>query len=512
MKKQTTTTADLGAAAAASNGHIKGFQQYSTPIAWARALAAGLPYRRYSVVDLFAGHGSLLQGIANESTREIFSLELDPDCRPFRRQGSHHHFLQGDFNDWLPLAMEVGLQFDLITLNPPFSLRWPNEGALRKGADTGNEIDSTLASIRTINLLMSDHVGEGMLIGNFSTLQRLRRQHAHDFRHVWLSVRLPSFFPGVKIEVGVLYFAKWFDRTKASSERSLHPVWTSIDSTDPDEVKRELTRLSAPAFRWNEIQEFFQRNGSTLDLWDAVSEETIRRRQSIASGNHNLEVDPLTGLLRTWVTKFQTASSEVAPEIAKALKELNRQHPLELVLQKDTRDAMAKAVECGVWRVSPEAEEAIREAIHSYHHGRSPVQPLNDIQAIAWLDDQDSIECKKTFRAVTKNGRSFTFEAGHSYPLLSETVRYSKPETRRRIRGGQREKEVVQVRGYDLRLTVGEHIHFYHNPKRCDAEAYSLQDLVDHFVIPKVPDIAELNPEEYQANLDRCDAFEQLTR
>jgi len=510
MKKQRTTAADLGAAAAASNAHLKGFQQYHTPVEWATALAAGLPYRRYSVADLFAGTGNLLKGIANETTRDLYSLELDPDAKPLRQAGMSNHFVRGDFNDWLPLATEVSLKLDLVVANPPFSLTWPMSEALRKADDKGLTIDSTLAAIRATNLLLADHIGEGLLIGNFASLQRLRTQFPHDFRHVWLSLRMPSFFPGVKIEVGVLYFAKWFDRTKLTPENRVHPEWIHIQGAagrDPGMVADCITHYCHPDYRWQEIQEFFQRTVDAPKLWDAVGEETRRRRETIASGNHNLEVDPDSGLLRTWITMFQEASAQVPAGLAKALVQLNRCHPLELVLQKDTREAMRKAIECGLWTVSPDADAAIREAIDSYHHGRSPVQPISPVQAIAWLDDQDAITCKKNFGP---------FLAGHIYALTSETVRYKKPESRWRIRAGQREREVVEVRGYDLCLSIkpeaGEATKFYYNPKRTDPAAHSLQDLVDHFEVPHVADLAELQPEAYQAHLNRLTDFEALTR
>ena len=83
MKRQSITADDLAAAAAASNGHLKGFQQYHTPPEWATALAAGLPYHRHYHTDLFAGSGSLLNGVSNETTRDTFALELDPDAPAF---------------------------------------------------------------------------------------------------------------------------------------------------------------------------------------------------------------------------------------------------------------------------------------------------------------------------------------------------------------------------------------------------------------------------------------------
>ena len=39
---------------------------------------------------------------------------------------------------------------------------------------------------------------------------------------------------------------------------------------------------------------------------------------------------------------------------------------------------------------------------------------------------------------------------------------------------------------------------------------FTLRQLVDCFVIPEVPDVASLNPKQFQANLQTLDAIEQL--
>ena len=214
MKKQKITPASLTSPAA--NSHLKGLQQYFTPEPWAAALGAALPQHRRTLLDPFAGNGSLCRGLANDTTRDVLGLDLDPTATLGGAKAWENHpaanarreMVHGDLLDLLPLLEETGTRFDLVALNPPFSLVWPLPllpAPLRTGI-TCCSLDSTHATLRLAPTLLTP-LGEAVLIANQSTLERIHASHPQDFSHVWLWLDLPSFFPGVDpaMRVAVLY-------------------------------------------------------------------------------------------------------------------------------------------------------------------------------------------------------------------------------------------------------------------------------------------------------------------
>ena len=122
----------------AKNARRKGTQQFETPREVAEALCLPLPPTRPMIVDLQCGHGALLHAAAltapRSDPRHLLGLDIDPtasipDCHakfPVNRRVIH-----GDFTKLAPLLLRVKARFDLLVLNPPFSLQW-DMGGLRE--------------------------------------------------------------------------------------------------------------------------------------------------------------------------------------------------------------------------------------------------------------------------------------------------------------------------------------------------------------------------------------------
>ena len=506
MKKQKIT--DAAVTSSATNSLQKGLQQYYTPFEWAKALGAALPYQRRTIADLHCGKGTLAAALATPTTRDLLGLDIDPQAS--LREPTHHIpnlkpsriFAQGDILDLLPLLHETETTFDLLALNPPFSLTWPTAllpGPLRKGL--GAHIDSTHATLRMIPDLLSPS-GEALVIANQSTLSRLRASYPDDFSHVWLWLDLPSFFPGVSkdLRVGVLYFAK--DRTDDDPHirRSIDPA------TDPDSLATLLHDIRASHFRAICIENPWDANAATAKLFDACTAEMTRRRDPCAS-NANVTL-ATNGTLRTWVTSFQEASSSIDPQARGFLKNLNRQHPMALTIQRGTRQALSHVLSSGTWSISPDAAAAIQDALETFERDRAPLYPVSDIQRVGWLDESEELLCTADFPP---------FVAGQSYPLSSETVDWKKLQIRPRYRAGLREEEEVSVKGSDLRITLHHpagKVAFMYCPAvqpDPDTPCHSLEDLAAHFALPEVTDIASLRPQEYQAKVALLEELESLT-
>ena len=517
MKKQSITPASTQSAA--SNSARKGLQQYFTPEPWATALGAAWPEFRRHLADLHCGNGQLVRGLANDTTREVMGSDLDPTATlggPVAWSKSHGGMAppitthaHGDVLDLFPLLVETDTRFDLLALNPPFSLNWPLEllpEPLRKGL-TGKTIDSTHATLRMMPHLLTEK-GEGMLIANQSTLKRLFKDHPEDFRGSWLWVSIPSFFPGVdpSLRIGVVYFSGNESAKEILTSEDLHPKSLADLATALDILRQQY-------FTGDCITQPWETTSGVTRAFMACCDEMERRRNPTASqANVTLDSD---GRIRTWVSAYQEKTSLIPRELADFLRTINRKHPLELTLQRGARQALQHAIDCGIWTIDAHADDSLRAAIASYDAERAPLAPVSDVQRIGWIDDQEELLCVKDF---------LHFLAGQSYPLTTETIEWKKNEKRPRYHAGKRETETVLVRGTDLRLTlhpqggVGQPTHFIFNPdkianpaRETASEIHSLEDLAAHFHLPEVQDITHLKPAQYAANLALLDELEALT-
>lgn len=504
MNRQNLNSSTLAALDSSPDAPNKATQQYFTPYDWAEALAVPLTYCRPVITDLHCGSGNLPSAAANDTTVHLLGHDLDPKARirkhpdfPNLKRSVIHH----DITKTFPLLEDTGSRFDLLTLNPPFSLRWKQDDlpSLRgsdEGEIKGKFIDSTHATIRMANALMAPK-GEALIICNTQAYERLVAKYPGDFKHLWLAVKMPSFFPGVpkSLSVTALYLAKWHHGK--TEDVSLQP-------RDAGELAGQLADIrDTRRPRGKGITETFQAYPDTFRTFEAVKDEIARRlkhRKSIP--NISLDAD---GNIRTNLTSYQKHSVSITPDQARALKSLHGAHPYQLVLQKASRNALDKLVNSGVWTICPGAKDAIQKAIASYNHGRVSLTPLNPIQRLGWIDEEESILCTKDFPP---------FQSGQRYPIKTSTVRFLKKEIRPCIRKGKRCKEEVEIGGHDLHISIMEPqskkmAHFMHIPDRHSVNGtyHDLQALAGHFEIPQVPDVAQAHPTLYQANLARLDTM-----
>ena len=522
MKKQKITHASL--TSPATNSHLKGLQQYFTPPEWAAVLGAALPQQRRTLLDPYAGDGSLLRGLANDTTRDILGLDLDPTATLGGPKTWEHHpaanarreMQHGDFLDLLPLLDETATRFDLVALNPPFSLAWPLEllpKPLRTGIK-GTTLDSTHATLRIAPTLLTSR-GEAILIANAATIARIFASHPQDFANVWLYFTLPSFFPGVdpSLRVAVLYI---------SGEPAPACLHLGVPTRTPADLAAELDAARKQHFRSKCIEEPWNAERDSARAFTHCTEEMERRRNpSLATANIVLDA---AGALRTWVSAFQERSFNVPKHLANFLRKINRTHPVELTIQPATRAAITEAIQCGVWSIDPPALAAIQDALTAFATGRAPLAPLAHIQRLGWIDDTEEILCTKKFHE---------FKAGTPYRLSSQTVDWQKEILRPRYHAGKRSKETILTKGTDLKITIhanGTERHFTFNPENLVAHAssvlpsascgrsssessnwHTLADLAAHFQIPEVPDITSLHRNRYAQNLALIDELELAT-
>jgi hypothetical protein len=521
MKRQQITPASLSSPA--PNSARKGLQQYCTPQDWATTIGAALPPHRRTIFDPFVGTGSLVRGLANDTTRDALGLDLDPTTtlggnKAWERTTAptaRRHTVHGDLLDLLPLLEDTGTKFDLLALNPPFSLDWPLAllpEAVRTGIK-GKSLSSTHATLRLAPTLLTPR-GEALLIANGATIERLRQSHPDDFANVWLHVSLPSFYPGTDPALRISLLGIGSQPSTRPCVCNLPELPSQADLACLLEAARR-DHFTAPCIEepWHHAMDIAPAFANCAD--------EMERRRNPATSNANIILDD-HGRLRTWVSGFQQRSLKIPRHLADFLRKVNRTHPVELTIQPATRAAIREAVSSGVWTIDPPAAAAIRDALDSFDRDRAPLAPLSLIQRLGWIDEVEKITCTVPFHC---------FRAGKSYGISSATVEWQKTTIRPRFRAGIRDTEEVRTKGTDLKITIhgpkGEDHHFTYCPANVavasnrsrsasihdlgGANHHSLEALATHFAIPEVSDLASLFPEAFAANLALIDHLEAIT-
>jgi hypothetical protein len=561
----------------AANAADKGQAQWFTPPAWAKVLAIPLCQYRPHIVDLACGNGQLLAGSSRHS--RLIGCDLDPSLAPV---SDRLKIVTADVTKLYPLLRAVRWRADVFALNPPYDLHWyrsdpnlnrnlsPNLNRLSQLAEsdcfavadaftehdgrTPREcIDSTVASL-CIALDRMSTQGEGYLIGNESTLQRLilgkGAPHEALAPHIWAHLAIAGNIcqpdcglRTVDFKTGVIYFAR-AHQDGVKIEREVGRATPCAPLEEAATACREFLEARLTARKGPEPKDYSYTEDCNA-LWDAAAEEYARLyRQDTPLFNLWLAPSPWqmpgrgSAVIRTALSLFDQSSGRVDANMAATLFSLNGKQPIQLVVQRAQRKALEAAVN-GVdgkpspWRVDPKLTEAVADAIKQYDAVRSPLYPLPAIQRLGYLDEQDEIKCLKSLKLANGN---LTFTAGQTYPMRSATVAVNRQGTKLNVHGVTEEVEwdgqelAFFIRDNDglERCFMEERLrapgvkvnvlrHGATRKKRDNDIAadecpidYTLQQLVAAFEIPDVPDVAERNPAAYQRHLETLKQIEAV--
>ena len=506
----------------------KGAQQFETPGEVAEALCLPLPPRREVIADLQCGHGALLRAAAVTAplhdTRSLLGLDIDPTASIPDIPAKFHvqrKVIVGDFTKLAPLLLAARTRFDLLVLNPPFSLQWKlalSDGEWKTvngklalctphGDAAETAMDSTPATFEVAHRLLTKR-GEGMMICSAATCARMLETHPL-WRKTWLKLTVPNFFPGVlqKMHIAVVYFA--------SSHHGTQPLEVTAPDAMPDTIQRVLQYAADnrdKLIAGETVKRAHDCWPGTGSAFEAVAEEWKRQNDAeyAARNGWNIRLTA-KGTLSAYVTPFQTIAGDVPKELVAALKAIDGQHPAGLVVQRTSRKALVLATQGGVWRVHPDVTAAVDAAMKNYNAVRAPLRPLNAVQRLGHLDEEDDIRCE------VAPGIGFT--AGRSYALESETFQGRKVERRPHPGGEKDRKEEVLVTGQELLLRIRDDAGAWHaftqydlgrdqQAERPEKHFHRLAELVECFQIPDVPDIAQVHPEEFAEYQRRLRALE----
>jgi hypothetical protein len=540
----------------AANAGAKGQSQFFTPLVWGQALSQPLPRYRPIIVDLNCGAGDLLRAARRPSTTNLLGCDIEAGIKLLSTDPPIQ-FVGADVTRLFPLLRAVDFRADCFVLNPPWDLHWYREPlvglaesdlptvraafAAHDGRTTRDTIDSTIATL-CLALDRSSDYGEGLLIANESTLQRLILGPAAPHRalamHVWAYVVLAgnpmtgldncAHQEDQQFHTGILYFARGHD---VGCHNAQTPPRSGLEETRW--VCAEL-QAHRPEQRLGPEPKSYAHTEDTADRWLAAAGEWERLHQP-GKPQWNLSLRP-DGTIRTNLSLFDTHSARVTKDQAAALFALEGRRPMQLVLQRQERAALERAAFGTVWRVDPSLQEAVKAAVDEYHRVRAPLYPLSPVQRLGFLDEVDEIACTQDFFAP--GAASPCFRADHTYPLRSTTVAAHRSGEKLNLSGevdqvewdGQElaffitDEDGVERVFMDARLLAanvklsllcpgekpGRKTSRRNPPPPCKID-FTLHNLVSYFNIPDVPDVARMNPKGYERNLKLLQEIEELS-
>jgi hypothetical protein len=503
----------------AGNAVVKGQSQYSTPPELAAAIAQKLPPCRPVLIDLTCGPGQLLAGAANDKTEFLLGCDVDPRRLPNPEKGPRSSFIHADLCALYPLMRQIDFRADCFVLNPPWSLNWRvGEAGERLGGLADSEVpavaktfkavsgpghvDSTLATLM-IALDRLTEAGEGILIGYTSTLERLLFAPGAPARllsqHIWHRTPVPNCAMDPNA-------AAWLKPDSPFSAATVLYFSASHESGPTADGKRPTFLSKVNAYNWRD---------STIDQWKALAEKVAAARDPQPKYHLSLFGERIKVRLGLFDTELVRVDRELA-RTAERLRRLDSRNPMQVVMQRDERNFILGLVKGhAVWSVEPALREAVNAAHNEYNAARAPLVPLPKIQRLGYLDEQDDILCVKDLGP---------FKAGVKYALSSRSMRFTRKQFKPTVTGGEEE---LELSGQELAILIqpadgGEPKCFMDASLRAanvkigedDGNAvvdFTLQELVNHFEIPEVPDIATVDPARYCALIEQLHRLEQLT-
>lgn len=512
----------------------KGVAQYHTPPGLAADLARLLPLNRRELIDLTCGRGDLLAACANVNTRHLLGIELtDTRWGPavlnskFSIQHSPldaipHSVIHGGLAEVAGMLKAAAWEGVNFVLNPPWGLPWRLEdfaflessdlqtvrdtmANLRRGPSPISHspsptLDSVMATLM-VALTLGGYHAEGFIIGNAETLKRHLDDRASPYRplrdHIWL--RLSPDDPRlIRAQPGVVRALAGFHGAGVACFAVSHTDGPANDNAEDSDL---------PDFdAWDKLRYFHRLGGSdygsgntSIEAWKAVRDEVKARREARRT-DWNLWLSP-DGVIQTQLSVFDART--VDADLAKGLYGLRDQRPMQLVMQSASRKALHTAAFHSPWRVAPELQAAVTQAIADYQHERAPLVPLNPVQRLGYLDEltDEGLLCHTDLGS---------FRAGRRYSVDSKLVGVVRAGRKVNFRG---EYDEVTYSGKELALWLygqgedsagacfmdarlsGDDVTITDGGRR----DHTLQELVTHFVVPEVPDLAALHPERHAA-------------
>lgn len=396
----------------ASNAAARGQAQFFTPIWLGELIGEMLGPIRPHICDLSSGAGHLLIGTCNSTTKVLMGVDIDPvRTTPSKKPHPSINKIVGDIADVAPMLHKIRFECGTIVLNPPWSLNLPKEKfdflldanihsvrvAYRQ--IESKSIDATAALILS-GLHFSTHDGDLVVIANGATIDRFfdRGPLANLRHHIWARIDAVGNLMtdskqdnwGNDFTTTILFMAKGH-----AVGCRYHPEICK----DMDALKKAFK--GADRYEQRGAPELFKEHRAsqtTEPYFWAVKEEveTLAAAKAKRPGGYNIYLTK-DGTIGTYLSVYTTRAGVVDTKLANELHSLGGKTPLQLVMQREQRQALTAAINGTTWRVDPQLPKLVDAAIRDYHSIRAPMYPLSKVQCLGYLDEENSIVCSQDF-------------------------------------------------------------------------------------------------------------------
>ena len=520
----------------ASNAGAKGLGAFETPVELAGILRALLPKYIEVITDFCAGHGNLAVGCADGTTTNLLLVDIQrlqtikPENRPVYQTLDASRAV-GDITKFFPLLKSVDWRGDCFVNNPPFNMHWSKDNLAELAQSDMSEvraafavtdtsvgkgkIDSTVATILMTLDAMSNR-GEGILISNGATMDRLILDDGAPYgmlkKFIWISLSLDGN-PMTKAKTDA-----WGNEFKTSiigyaKDHKIGPQMDLRNIPNSDDLKEKIRLVPDIRHRLRTgMTVLYAQSGhrGSAALFESCRHEFAAMQKSKRQ-DWNIFLDG--DIIKTSLSRYDEALENISvnKKDAAALFRMNGANPMSLVLQSETRAALVRATRGDIWRVQPELTAEVDRCIAEYSAARAPLYALSDVQRLGYCDEEKFIRCKKELRTQKDY---LLWAPGLTYEMRTKTVTVERTTEKPNLAG---EMETILLSGAELVIEIkgedNEFHSFLDQRHRRDGVTvtlvgsysewkteFNLQDLLEHFHIPDVPDVSVTSVETYEAN------------
>lgn len=253
-----------------------------------------------------------------------------------------------------------------------------------------------------------------------------------------------------------------------------------------------ITR-EGPSFYWREIENVIEEEKRKLP------EFNVWLKESSVAGR--------VGSLGVFLSIRDQKKFDITHADAKRLMSLDGSTPQVLAVDKETRKLLNSLVEAGIYKVQPEAEEAIRNAVSEAVRVSTPIMPVTDFERVAYLDEEDTVTCINDWGP---------FKRGEKYPVRSRNYSFKQHFTRRKPHFNEKTGVMETVdhectlSGQDRKIVVGNH-EFLANPSQDIENQHDEALLWQIFSRPAVLTVADKFADKMHDNRQALETMEMLS-
>ena len=386
-----------------------------------------------------------------------------------------YHAIHGDLQRAYPLLRVLGTRFSRIAANPPFGLEW-------RSTSGGSESSTVAAWRMSLGLLADDGCG-AFIAGR----DRFRRDvlSRSDASGVYALVECPDLFDGVALPCVIAFFVQPRIRTSDTAAVQITAPRAQLPALAGQiiEARRQSCRY---------IPEWDRHRAILVSHFAGVSEEMKRRREAADSSTprHDLSLSGASVHVRLAPFAKVVLSER---QLLRNVERLHRQPISYFGLNlKEWRQLESLAAD-GVVSIEPALTDAVSAATVKAERDICPLYAVRPQQRLAFLDDLDSIRCRKS---DPERG----FDAGERYPLRTTSdVRVRRYEKAATTRSGD-----VTVRRYEEEAKV---LVIDIDGQRFDESAEDVAYIVEHFDIPDPGDLGTRFPDDVRDAESTLDAI-----